>query len=402
MSAIGSAASSFLQTIGEIPESIKRFTGNYRTKSLIDVTQVARVEPLTVISEDCLNLDCLSDVLQSTLNVFTGYYLQAMALSSKVNNVKVVRALDRLNPDRHFNDLMITNESLVSSLTVATEAYRFRLPTSLNKKATQAEVSRMVREPARRSIATELLSATGKMHVEDPATMDLDADGASTDKSFISKTAIEVSNMAVGKLINVDICIEDKTITIPVSIRLSTTRMRNDSIMHILALKKDDNTLVERFHAWRSGRIGLIKDLIFCQDLIDEHKKALMHDEDGTYSEIVRRVNSAKLYGVLSSNPSLVSASNLFIFSEAVAKELEVKMGGKLSNPHTREKVFQNTYAMILIVIDREWDIVTFYHRGIAQSTVVSTKDLKSAAKDKGQDISDFLKAYSMGNAPQF
>lgn len=397
MSTIGTAVNGLLQTIGEIPESIRRFSGNYKTKSLIDITQVARVEPLTVISEDCLNLDCLSDVLQSTLNVFTGYYLQAMALSGKINNVKVVRALDRLNPDRHYNDLMIANESL----TISTEAYRFRLPTTTNKRAAQADVARVVREPARRSLSSEAFSEIDKIHVVGHDDV-LDADSINADKTFISKTAIEVSNMAVGKLINVDICIEDKTINIPVSVRLSTTRMSNDTIMHILALKKDDNTLVERFHAWRSGRIGLIKDLIFCQDLINEHKKALIHDEDGTYSEIVRRVNSAKLYGILSNNPSLVSASNIFIFSEAVAKELEVKMGGKLSSSHTREKVFENTYAMILIVIDREWDIVTFYHRGIAQPTTVSTKDIKSAAKDKGQDISDFLKAYSLGNAPQF
>lgn len=403
MATIGDHATSLLQTIGNIPDFVMRLGTNYKTKSLIDVAQIGNVEPLTVISEDCLNLEYMPDVLQSVLSIFTGYYLRAAALSSSIGGVKVVRALDRLNPDRKFNELMIGTESLDSAHTLSIESYKYRLPTTSNLPAISAEKSRTVRSAARLSLATEFLDEVSKAHVSDRLDEDNIESGVNTDKSFVSKTAVEVSNLAVGKLINVDINVgDDKTVSVPISIRLATSRMKTDSILHILVLKKDDNTLVERYHAWRSGRIGLIKDLIFCQDLIDEHKKALMHDELGVYSEIVRRVNASKKYGILSNNPSLVSASNIFIISEAVAKELEIKIGGKLSNLRIRERVFENTYAMIIAVVDREWERVTFYHRGISQSTDVAVKDLKGASKDKGQDITDFMKAYSLGNAPQF
>ena len=401
MSSLGNTASNFLQRIGDIPNILLRLGTNYKTKSLIDVTQVARVEPLTVISKDCLNVEYITDVMQSALSLFTGYYLQAVALSSRVDNVRVVRVLDRLNPDRKFNDLLIiSEESIKEQVSVSLESFKYRLPTSLNKPALESERARVLKP---RVLATELMDKLDKVNIDtSDELLEMPHSGSHTDKDGI-KQIMELSNLSVGKLINVDICFDETKVTVPISVRLNATSLNNEPILHILAFKKEDNTLVERFHAWRSGRIGLIKDLIFCQDLIDEHRRALMADESGVYSEIIRRVNSAKKFGILSGNPSLVSASNIFIISEEVAKDLERKMGGKLDSPHTREKVFNNTYAMLLIVINRDWERVTFYHRGISSSTEVSVKGMKTANNAKGGvDIADVLKSLSSGAAPSF
>ena len=156
MSSLVSLTESLLQKIGDIPNIVLRLGNNYKTKSLIDVTQVARVEPLTVISRDLIHLEYMNDILQSTLSIFAGYYLQAIALSTKIDDVRVVRILDRLNPDRHFNDLMITSESMdkpkITSnmighfkelVNLSIESYKFRLPTSTNKHALESEVNRL-------------------------------------------------------------------------------------------------------------------------------------------------------------------------------------------------------------------------------------------------------------------
>lgn len=170
----------------------------------------------------------------------------------------------------------------------------------------------------------------------------------------------------------------------------------------MLTIKKEDNTLNERYHAWRAGRIGLIKDLILCQDLIDTHRKALMNDDAGVYSQIINRANNAKKFGLLTQNPSLVSASSIFVFSEVIAANIERTLGGKLSNPRIRQKAFENTYAMLLVVIDREWERVIIYHRGIATATEVSIKDIKSMTNSKGPDVTDILRSYIAGNSPSF
>jgi hypothetical protein len=56
---------------------------------------------------------------------------------------------------------------------------------------------------------------------------------------------------------------------------------------------------------------------------------------------------------------------------------------------------------MIVAVIDKEWSRVTFYHRGLPDATEVSFRDLKVSSKGNGPDVSDILKAYTLGQAPR-
>jgi hypothetical protein len=351
------------------------FFNYYTTKSLTEATKLTRVEPLTIISRDCVNLEYMPDVMQALLSIFSGYYLQAVSLLTQINDIEVIRVLDRLNPDRDETGFLLMEKHTPSteSLTnLVLENYTYTLPTH----------------------SASILS------MEDA-------------KSDNIKYLNEISALSVGKLLNVEICYDKRigssaddkrpaTASVPVSVRLMASVIPNATIAHLLAFKTEDNTAIERFHAWRGGRISFFKDLMFCQDLIDEYKKAMIGDETGTMQEIMRRVSNAKKYGLLTKTPSLVSASNLFVMTEQVAREVESKLGGKLSNPKIREKAFDNTYAMILVVVDREWERVTFYSRGISASSDFSIKELKASSKGKGPDIAEILKSFNMGTPPMF
>lgn len=398
------SALTLLQQIGSIANNIfkagQQADKYSRTVSLTDVAKLTRVEPLTVVSRDCITLDYLPDVMQSLLSVFTAYYLQAVSIYGRIDSVRVLKILDRLNPDRDkfgmFNEDDVTGalsskapawgfESMKDMPTLCLENYAYKLPGV--KLANEANST--LQEELKKPVLTTNASISDN-----------------------TKALNEVTNLAVGKMIDVCISIKgapkadgsessSKT-TIPVSVRLVPALLSNNSIQHILTLKDQDTSLVERFHAWRSGRIEFIRDLMFCQDLIDTHKKALMEDQDGVYSEIIRRANNAKVGGLLTKNPSLVSASNLFIISEDVVKDVERKLGGKFNNPTIRNKAFDNTYAMIIVVVDREREWVTFYQRGMSIGTSVSIRDLKASSKGKGPDVLDLLKSMNMGSQLNF
>ena len=364
-------------TVGSIAKFINLIKNNvtnlYTTKSLADATKMTRVEPLTIVSKDLINLDWAPDVAQSLLSVFSAYYLQAVAILTQINDVEVVRILDKLNPDRDDTGFLLHEEKLARNHQdlggfLSMESQRFSLPTGKQRFALES------------------------------------SDNVSTIN--------ELSNLSVGKLLNVEINFNKSlqstkesavsTVKIPINVRLMASSIPNNSIVRLLAYKTEDESMVERFHAWRSGRIEFFRDFIFTQDLIDEKKKAIIQDDTNTLQEIIRRVNNSKKYGLLTKNPSLVSASNLFIISEEVARELEGRLGGKLSNPRVREKAFDNTYAMIIAVVDREWERVTFYTRGVAQGTELSKRELQNANKGKGPDIGDILKSLVMGQPPSF
>jgi hypothetical protein len=369
------------KTIFQIIDSVQNIGDAVRTRSLIDASQAARVEPLLVVSKDCMTLDYLQDINQTMLSLFTGYYMQAVSLAAKIEDVKVMSVLDKVNPDRNYRAPAFETYKDVMSLAV--ESYKWKLPMGIDTNVGMEA----------KTLMDDVHDVTSKMNKPG-------GDGDVSDNA--TKTLNEASNMAVGKMISVEINVNNCSMKIPVSVRLMPTLLSNASITHLLTLKTEDTSLVERYHAWRAGRISFISDLVFCQDMITEHKKALMEDKSGVYSEIIRRVNNSRKYGLLSMNFSLATASNLFVISEAVATEVEQKLGGKLSNPRTRDKAFEGTYAMIIAVVDREWERVTFYYRGISASTDASIKDLKAANKSKGIDVMDVLKMYNQGSAPSF
>ena len=163
-----------------------------------------------------------------------------------------------------------------------------------------------------------------------------------------------------------------------------------------------DLSFSERWFKWRAGRISFIKDLVFCQDLIREQKRTLMTDKDGVYSEIAKRAKNSKLASFFSKNPSLAEASNIVVISEETAMQLRVKHNLNLDNFKDRQKIFDKTYAMILVVIDRNYERVNMYHYGISASTSVGLRDIKVANKGSGPNIMEVLAAFKGGNAPVF
>lgn len=343
--------------------------GHMSDGSLTAITKLTRSEPLTVVSKDCANLDYLPDVLNTLASIYSGYFLQAVAILTKVNDIEVVRILDRLNPDRDSSGFLLQGRMATESIESQLSGnYQYSLPT-------------------RRIMA-------------------LEQDVPSIDREN-QKTIYETANLAVGKLLNVRIVVNGKdnepvVRDIPVSVRLAPAILDEETISYIFTHRKMDTGFVERYHSWRSGRIQLVRDLVFCQDLINEYRRAAMKDTTGTLNEIVRRVNNARSFGLLTNNPSLAVASNIYVLSKDSARFIEQKCGQKFSSTQGRNKILEDTYAMIVAVIDPEWEQVTFYFRDIAQASTMKIKSMKSSGSNKGPDIGDVMKTLLEGRAPSF
>lgn len=343
--------------------------GNLTDTSLTSITKLTRAEPLTIISKDCSNLEYLPDILNTTCNIYSGYFLQAVAMLTRVNDIEVIRILDRLNPDRDSTGFLLQGR-------LTTESAQHLLKSSYKHSL-----------PTREIIAAE------------------------KDEPMLSnqnqKTIYETANLAVGKLLNVRIALPNgddgscRTVDIPVSVRLSPAMLDEESLIYLFTHRKNDVGIIERYHSWRAGRISLISDMIFCQDLINEYRRAAIKDKTGTLQEIVRRVNNARAYGLLTKNPSLAIASNIYVLSKDSASAIEARLGQRFNNVKGREKILEDTYAMVIAVVDPEWEQVTFYFNGIAHPSTIKISSMKGG-KSKGPDIADVMKSLLEGKAPTF
>lgn len=356
-----------LDVAAQLPDLLR----SVNSDSLVEYNKTTRVEPIVLMDQRAAFLPGTPDLLQSLTSIFSGYYLQAVAISVNVGKVDVTKLLDKLNPNRS----PMENAGSVAGVLLSQESYQHGLPF-----------------PGQRIGLEAFFKPNEEFERNEP-----------TEQGFGRDTVTklqDLSNLSVGKMLEVHIESEGHRATIPVSVRLMVTGIDSDALVHTLSVDSKDTSVKERWHAWRSGQLKFIRDLVFCQDLIDEHRQALMKDRTGIYAATLKRRNKNRLSAVLSGNPSVATASNIVVMTNQTATQLERAVGGRLKDFRTREKIFKVTYCMLMVVYDSEWEMVTIYHRSIDTPTKLSVKDLKSAARGTGPDVSEILKAYQLGQSP--
>lgn len=358
-----------------------------KEKSLVAATKGARFEPIVLVDTDVTTYEGATDVMQSLQSLFMGYLLQAIALHGNVGGTKAVKELDRFNPSRE------PNYSEFARSVASVESYATRMVTPKGSISIESLDSNSPR-----------VSSAYKIAIENNRL----AMGAPND---VERNITQSVNLSVGKVWNIDFTSNGQKITVPITVRLISTVVPSERLTHILTQDASKNTnLKERFYAWRAGRLNFITDLLLSRDLIKQHRKELMQDKDGVYSNILRRRISNNMAAFTSGSPSLAAASNMVVISSDTARAIETKLNGKFSNfttrqdffsgENVRDKVMQGTSLMIMAIVDKFADRITFYTEGIAESTNLSLREIKASNKSSGPDVSEILKAYQLGSSP--
>lgn len=339
--------------------AVKEINSHMQPLSLVDVARQARVEPILLIDSDVQLVPFLPDVVNSLHSNFTAYYLQAVEFLSTIGGVSVASKLAPLNPNRNIT--FLSQECSTMSL----EEYKYSLPTPHNKPSLKCE-------------------AYGA---------DVCVDKKATE------TLKENVNLSVGKMIRVELKEGKETSSMHIAIRLMAKDISSNDLVGFFTYRNHfDMNLRERWTGVQSGRLSFVKDFILCRDLIDASRNAQIKDKSGVLSQIQARANNNTALGLFSRSPSLATASNLAIVSTDTIAKAELQMGGKFSNFKVRQELFKNTQLMIIAVIDKGWERVTFYHHGMEEIIEVSALDLKQGgAKKEGSEIVDLMKAFMSG-----
>lgn len=325
--------------------------------SLVEATKAARVEPLLLVDTALLNTEYIKDVAQTMQNIFAGYYLMALDIIGNTSGVNVADKLAPLNPNAR-PDFKPLNDVASGYLKTAMESYTWRLPLTSN-------------------ISTESISS-----------------------SDVTKKIYDNSSLSLGKIYDVKLKEGQNEANIKIAIRLMANQIPSKILTNIFSASDGfDETLKERYHAWRAGRIELWNDLILSRDIIERHRSSMIKDKTGIYSEIVKRKNAGLLAGALNGKPSMATISNLAIISSETAQAIEDRVLGRLDKFSVRENLMKNTGTMILAVVDTGFERVTFYHKSISTASTMSVRDLKVSNKDENGSVNEILKSLISGNA---
>lgn len=365
--------------------------------SLIEYTAVLRNEPIVMLEDSLVHQAATSDVLKFLTNLFAGYYLQAVAITNNIGNVNVMQVLDRLNSKR---DVLANAKAEFVSKESFTPRPQFTLKPQISKE------SAALMYPAfyRKSLESY------DVGLESTLLNNKDGDASNTKKNDLVdiqssgkdavKSMAEAPNLATGKVFEVVIENEGKRAAIPVSVRLNPLGCTPALIQEILSLGDVRNSTIERFWRWREGELEFINDLILCNDLIEKHYALLKADKHGIYKDILKRRRANRLSALITQSTSLATASSMAIITEDTASEIQLAIGGKLSDPKVRSLVFSRCSLMFLVVIDLEMQFLRIYHRGIAYPMEMTFGEVKNQAKGNGPDVMELLKAFSAGQRP--
>lgn len=351
--------------------------------SITDLGKMMRVEPIVLVDQSVLNVSFMPDVMQTLCALFSAYQLQAIAVKNveATLGVKTLQTLDSLNPNRDAYGIITTKAAtVISNESLGIENDSYSLPV-VGKPYGLENYGLEQQQP-------EGL-ASGK-----------DVNYAGT--NFNVKDFKDATSLGVGKLLSITVSAGDKSATLPLTIRLLPAPTSSATMVDILSINSKDNSFLNRVKLWRAGQISGINDLIFNCDLLDEHRKALTRDTNGNYRQILERRKKNVLAALASNTVSLNIASSIYVVSKNTVRQFERATGHDLSDYKTRERIFEESYAMLIAVVDSEWSTVTVYHRGLATAGVYSDKDLKAGNRGNGPDIGDILKAYQLGNQPTF
>mgnify|MGYP000098869106 CR=1 FL=1 len=365
------AVNTLLNTVGKIPELFR----TARSDSLIEYTRSCRAEPIVLTDSTLINQPYMTDIMQSLTAIYAGYYLQAIAISTNVGKIDIVQLLEKVNPSRSPAE----NAGMLIGDIVTDEDGFYGFESYKSARG-------------RKVWALPNYSAEARVDVGHQQGM-----GRKT-----TELSQMVSNLSVGLLLEVTIADEGNSAIIPVSVRLIVSAIGVQTLLSILSHGEKDNGVKERYHAWRAGQIEFIRDNILCQDLIDDYRRTMIKDNTGTYKAIRERSNNNKIAALLSGSPSVATASNIVVMSTQTAATLESQVGAPLSSYQARQRIFEKTYMMLMVVVDTQWEQVTIYHRGISKPTEISIKQMKATNKGSGPDVAEILKAYQLGNNPQF
>lgn len=383
--------------------------------SIADVAKIARVEPITLISSNLTGTKELYNILHGVLNIYTAYHLQAISLlGTQIYDSRILKILDKTNPDRDLKTFLASGQLAFESFTepqqVSVEAHR-----TMSLKNCKFGLPFL--QSDRKFIATESMKLNS-FGYSDGLSTDEDTQRSSELGAAVAKIdSFDKLGMTVGKIVDVSFNVGTKDQkgrggmvegdgsqhTIPTVIKLDTMVIPGETLSSIATLNTDEITFGARAMDALRGRIPFIKDFILCSDLIKAQKKTMIKDPTGFYAQLLKRVNNSKLYSALSGNISLAGISAIVVLSEEEENEIQKKIGGRLSNLKTREMVFNNISAMMIVVVDKEWERVSIYIRdvnGFSQAPIDSFK--VATDKNGGAQIVDMLKALSLSNAPSF
>ena len=352
-----------LMTLARAASSIIGVSRYVKPMSLAEAGKLLRIEPRVIIGSDCINYPHITPLMHCLNALYSACWSTAADVLFKVDNVRLIKHLDRLNPSRDSTGFLLMGAADQRFEHYRSEGYKLSLP-------------------------HEGLRLRSEKY-NDPADL----------QKFV--------NLSVGRQIELTVCsepidgrsVESKLV---VNVRLKATSVPDEVLSSIVVGGNVPRGWQERWRAIMAGELNFVADGIFMCDIYKERMRIGVLDREGVQQAILSEAHNNKRYGLLTQAPSLADASNIVVVStDFVSREIAPKLGGMLSSPQARRKMFDLCPAIIVAEVNREKGETRFYVRGESDYALVKDAEMKSY-ENKSPDIMELFQSMQTSSFNRF
>lgn len=181
-------------------------------------------------------------------------------------------------------------------------------------------------------------------------------------------------------------------------VRLQTKSCTPELIKAVFEANYVDLNPLSRIKLYGLGEITFT-EIFTCAKEINAQEKARMQDKDGVIQS--NFVNAAKNVGytALTGEVPINAVSGINIVSSSTLKTIESMLGGRFDKFKVRQKFFENTACMLMVVMDHEDEMATLYYRDLKDETEVPFRWLERKGKS-GSNLEPMVKDILSGSVP--
>lgn len=348
-----------LALFGEIGDTI-RTAGKYHNSitkgSIPEQLKNTMVNPLTLVERSLVHHPQIDDVLYACNDIYASLYL-AMAsrlTALDVDAVRVTRILEKLATDRDPLASIAAAESAAGIIELGLESYR-----------------------------------------------DSDEDAQSISNKDQLDKILPADSLSVGKVLSLTFEEKGSKISVPVSVRLNTNLVSKQLIEDIYKANYTDFNIIRRIRQSTVYGNSTILESITGLDYVKRQERLHVADVSGQLRSHFGDASRELGFSLLTGDVAVNRASGVLVVDKASQRSLETAIGGRISKFRDRQRLMDGTACMLMVSVDTEDEMVTFYLKGIKNAQHLKFSQLKVKSDGSSNiDIAQIMGGAMVGSVP--
>lgn len=366
--------------------------------SLTEFAKQSMINSRVYIEKNLATDEILTPLMQNIMSLYCGLVFTAVNLNQNICGSKTVRDISSTVSSAEAFDARQKSNTFDSAMSLMKDYFVGSNKDNLLNRP----YASMKRNDANDANRTQIIS-----------------DNRQDNRSYSNSTKIDLKSNSVidpepksvslpsGRILNIPMLTDGKsTFNLQLLIQLFPFFIETDVAQEFINLNFTPS-FWRRFTQFQAGEISFFKDFIFSCDLREKRMKALIKDKTGGLADMINKQKNAVASHWMNflrkpGTEKINIASTILILNKNSVDKALNKNGIDLKSSSNRKKFFENSYCMMLVVVDQMYNEVNIYYNGIEAVSTFKYEQIKRESKKDSTDLVSIMKSYAQGLAPKF